>query len=499
MNQTYGSQPSFAARAKEFYAKYRLYVLILIGVLVGGVIAAFLLSGNKSGTDPSNQSEPTSGQPNNSEISDLSQQSGKSSGNANKSGISGGNANKSGISGGNANKSGISGGNANKSLSQQSRNNPFGSTGGLFAEKESELDTSNSSTEESKNEPPKYYSSYDKNPILDQIASGNTAEFQAAIQSNPNWIIHALYLAMENSTHYPNISTDYFLQLLENYKSGEQSNFCISVKFELFPYSLSSRPEIAKIWGASPHNVSKIIDNLRTIQNVCNASSRKSELVHHFVKDKRGYSEPKLTSIDFSSIWFNYVIPTEKDKNEDFKVLKKLYDNVDTSLLKSFDKFYLKFSGDFFFDNCSNSGGDSELIKAYFECRPEEIEKLKKVDYSSLESFISDDKIDIEIRKNFIKALSGKDLSPLLYTVRNSPELFNLVLSVSDYPAQLPFDSSFPSIIYVAIFKDMTNLKKILTNSIDKNASSILEFLKEYIIVIIIIINYFIKIRAARV
>ncbi len=113
------------------------------------------------------------------------------------------------------------------------------------------------------------------------------------------------------------------------------------------------------MWSASPHNVSKIIGNLNTIKNVCNASSRKSELFDHFVKDKRGYSGPKLTSIDLNSIWFNYVIPTEMDKNEDFEVLKKFYENVDTSLLNSFDKFYSKFSADFFFKECS-SVGDSD-------------------------------------------------------------------------------------------------------------------------------------------
>ena len=165
---------------------------------------------------------------------------------------------------------------------------------------------------------------------------------------------------------------------------------------------------------------------------------RKSELIDHFVKDKRGYSGPKLTSIDFSSIWFNYVIPTEMDKDDDFKLLKKFYDNVDTSLLKSFDKFYVQFSADFLFGKCSRYGRDSELIKAYFECRPEEIEKLAKVDYDSLKSFISNDKIDIKIREKFIIALSKRDLSPLLYTVRNSPVLFKLVHSVS-----LPFDFNF--------------------------------------------------------
>ncbi len=55
----------------------------------------------------------------------------------------------------------------------------------LFTGKESELNTSNSSTKKSENEPPKYYSISDENPILDQIASGNMAGFQDAIKVIP--------------------------------------------------------------------------------------------------------------------------------------------------------------------------------------------------------------------------------------------------------------------------------------------------------------------------
>ncbi len=108
--------------------KYRLYILILIGALVGGAIGVIFSVRKQIGTDPSNQPESNSGQQSNSETSDLSKQSGISDGNVNQSGIFGGNVNQSGIFGGNVNQSGISGGNANESSSLQSGNNPFGST-----------------------------------------------------------------------------------------------------------------------------------------------------------------------------------------------------------------------------------------------------------------------------------------------------------------------------------------------------------------------------------
>ena len=201
MNQTYGSQPSFS--------NYKLYIFVFIGVLVGGAVVAIFFSGNKSCTDSSSQQKSaTLGQQSDAIINVLTSQQVKKSD-------------------GNANESEISGGNADESSSQQSKNNPVCSagTGGLFTENNTESNTANSSAQKSENEPPKYYFRTDKNPILDQIASGNTAGFQAAIQSNPNRIIHALYLAMENTMLYPNVSTDCFLQLLENYKSGSELSF----------------------------------------------------------------------------------------------------------------------------------------------------------------------------------------------------------------------------------------------------------------------------------
>jgi len=241
MNQTYGKQSTFGSILKEFYVKYKLYILITVVLVVGAAIAVLALSGDKSSTEQSSQLQSTASEGQNTakEIDPLSKQSGKSSGKYAKdqdvnddttSDEDLGDSNESvdvensgqfpikietfqEISDASSAKQSVNGNLSARGTSglpqpapggtvSSKSNNPPSKTNQFFGGSSNLKPNSNAQGNPPPAppapltfpvSPPSPYNTTERNPIL-EVSDASSSTFFNAIKSNSNWIMHALYL-----------------------------------------------------------------------------------------------------------------------------------------------------------------------------------------------------------------------------------------------------------------------------------------------------------------